>query len=129
MKPHMATQAHHRFVYECSTPSVFSIRNSAFAFPASLFIFLTGLVSLIMPFYNTILRVAGHTWQAWSYIRTSPILSSHHQIDIAATYRRKRPPSNVSRSKRHLLLAAFGLLTNTAISGHNVSLSSELQER
>ena len=128
------TSTHGQFLRECRTPHIFRTDDPPpFAFPASLFLYMfTGIVSLIMPFYNMFLRVAGHTWTAWQELRTASIIPTQRPM-AAPPYRRKlkNAPTSVcsNKNKRKLLLSAFALLNQSLVHGQGLSLSSELKER
>ena len=85
-----------------------------------------------MPFYNMLLRVAGHTWKAWQELRTTSIIPIQRPT-AAPPYRRKlkNAPTSIcsNKNKRKLLLSAFALLNQSLVHGQGLSLSSELKER
>ena len=101
-------------------------RAPAFAYPSYLLL-LSGVVALSMAFYNTLLRIAGHNWSAWNKVRSAPILyASAGPPEPIPRHRRTRPPrSPFDRRTKKLLLTAFALLNQTAVSNPIISLKSE----
>ena len=106
------------------SPTVFQ-PDQPFAYPSYLLL-LSGVVALSMAFYNTLLRIAGHNWSAWNAARTSPIIYAHVAPEPAPPHRRTRTPSSpFNRRTKQLLLTAFALLSQTAVSTPVISLKSE----